>query len=152
MLSRHICTFKCLTYPHPMALRNPLRLVLSIILFVDQTHRNIHCQSSPLSGQAIQATFKGRVERTNAPPKAEELSRSVASWESWHSAMPACSSSDALSGGAIYATEHGDFVYEPASCYLRSFTAEEARRYNFWYPFLASWLFAREMSDVYEDD
>lgn len=50
------------------------------------------------------------------------------SWEMEHESFPLCTPGSELSGGKMYETKDGDYVYEPAGCRLRRFTADQARQ------------------------
>ena len=112
-----------------MVLQIPRSVLFSAIVSLGQFSRIAHGQLSTLDPPGLnQASFKGRVERHGDPVKTVGAAPPLESWESWHRSAPACSSSSTLSDGAVYVTEHGEYVYEPMDCSLRRYTADEARR------------------------
>ena len=50
------------------------------------------------------------------------------SWELEHESFPLCTPDSELSGGSMFETKNGDYVYEPAGCRLRRLTADQARQ------------------------
>ena len=50
------------------------------------------------------------------------------SWELEHESFPLCTPDSELSGGKMFETKDGNYVYEPAECRLRRLTADQARQ------------------------
>ena len=123
-----------LLHQHVRVMLHASGIVLGALLWLEFVPRIVFCEPMFLGPEELhrvkfRARKRGPGGATNAGEGGHEGVPSPGSWESWHRSKPACSMSDTLSGGAMHATEHGDFVYEPAACYLRRHTADEAREY-----------------------